>query len=68
MTNLSGYLLPFPDRLMPVCKGCTDDLGWFPLDHYQGTIPVVDDLLGGPKNRAEYECANCKMPFRGGQP
>jgi len=63
----TGYLVPFPDRLMPVCRPCADLLGWFPLDHYQGTIPVIDDLLDGAKNRAEHDCANCKRPFRGGE-
>jgi len=63
----TGYLIPFPNRLMPVCKRCTDNLGWFPLDHYQGTISVIDDLLDGSKNRAEHKCANCTRPFRGGE-
>ena len=63
----TGYLIPFADRLLPVCKGCADLLGWFPLDHYRGTVQVIDDLIDGAKNRAEHECNNCRRPFRGGE-
>ena len=66
--NTTGYLVPFPDRLLAVCKTCADLLGWFPLDHYQGTVTVIDDLLDGPNNRAEHECSKCQHTFRGGQP
>jgi len=63
----TGYLIPFPDRLMPVCRACTDDLGWFPMQLYVGTVEVVYDLIDGGNKIAEHECAQCKRPFRGGQ-
>jgi len=63
---ITGYLVPFADRQVPVCKGCADDLGWFPLDHYKGTVQIVDDLIHGLKNRADHECSKCSKLFRGG--
>jgi len=67
MNRTTGYLIPFPDRLMPVCKPCVDDLGWFPMQLYVGTVEVVHDLIDGGNKIAEHECAQCKMPFRGGE-
>ncbi len=63
----TGYLIPFGDMMMPVCTACTDDLGWFPLELYRGTVEIVYDLIEGLNKITERECAQCKRPFRGGE-
>lgn len=67
MSRTTGYLIPFSDRAVAVCKACIDDLGWFPMELYRGTIEVVHDLIDGLKRIDEYECAQCRKFFRGGQ-
>ena len=63
----TGYLIPFPDRTVAVCKDCIDGLGWFPIELYRGTVEVVLDLIEGLHQIAEHECAQCRKPFRGGK-
>ena len=60
----TGYLIPFANCSLPVCKECADGFGWFPLGLYRGTVEVVHR---GKKNRAEHECSRCKRLFRGGE-
>ncbi len=66
-SRTTGYLIPFGDMMMPVCKDCTDGLGWFPLELYRGTVEVVHDLIDGLHQIAEHDCANCQRVFRGGE-
>jgi len=65
--RITGYLIPFADRMMPVCRDCTDGLGWFPLENYRGTVEVVHDLIDGLYKITEHQCANCDRLFRGGE-
>jgi len=67
MNRTTGYLIPFPDRTVAVCKDCIDGLGWFPMELYRGTVEVVHDLIDGLGRIAQHECANCQRLFRGGQ-
>jgi len=67
MSRTTGYLIPFPDRTVSVCKACIDDLGWFPMELYRGTVEVVHDLIDGLHQIDEHECAQCRKFFRGGQ-
>ena len=60
----TGYLIPFGDRSLAVCKNCADGFGWFPLGLYRGTVEVV---WKGKKKGADYECSKCKRLFRGGE-
>ena len=64
MTYTTGYLIPFANRSLPVCKACADALGWFPLGLYRGTVELVHD---GRKKGTQYECSGCKRLFRGGE-